>query len=105
MENTVVTIARLSASEKIRQQCLRREMFEMDRHNAIQTAMQNGYERGHLEGVQQGRSLGADDAFRLLSELSEKFSEADRSSELSRAVMDAAYREKLLAEFGLVSNK
>lgn len=49
MENTIVTIAKLSASEKIRQQCLRHEMFEMDRQNAMQTAMQNGYERGHLE--------------------------------------------------------
>ena len=94
MEDTVVTIASLSADERIRQQCARREKFERDRISAINY----GYQQGHNEGHSAGFSEGIE----IFPKLNEKLKESGRDQELSKALNDPAYRYKLLEEFGLI---
>lgn len=101
VEGTVVTMAKLSAEERIRQQCERHEKYERDRINA----MNYSFEQGHIAGFSEGTALGLNQGLSLFARLIQKLTDEGRSSEISRVSSDSAYRDQLLREFGFIPSE
>jgi len=91
---TIVTIKELSNEERIRQQRERHEKYERDRINAMNYSYREGYKAGFSEGVEQAKVL--------LAQLHQKLLENNRGSEITKALSDADYRNKLFKEFELL---
>ena len=105
IEDTVVTIASLSADEKIRQQCERHEKYERDRISLLNYAnrqYQEGHDAGVAEGHVEGHTSGILDGVKLFPRLNQKLQEANRVEEMQKALNDPAYLNKLLKEFELI---
>ena len=65
--------------------------------NILEIGIEKGREEGRQDGKEEGRQEG-EDRFARLTQL---LMDAKRSEDLSRAITDRPYREKLYQEYGL----
>ena len=61
----VVTLAKLSEEEEIRQQCEAREKNEMDKRSCFAFGVEQGIERGIEQGIEQGMKRGIEQGIAL----------------------------------------
>lgn len=95
VRETVVTMAELTADEKIREQCRRREKYERDRISAIrygveqgiQQGIQQGIEQGIQQGIEQGIQQGIQQSIPALVRLCTEF-HMDREDIIERVMRD-----------------
>lgn len=81
----VFTLHEMTEDEKIREQCLARDLYEHDKASAI------AY--GKRQGVEEGRNQ--------INELNKLLIEANRLDDLKRSTTDPNYQAQLLKEFEL----
>lgn len=93
LEGTIVTMAKLSAEDKIRQQCEREEKFERDRISAINY--------GRKVGLEEGRAKGKAEAKKDLQKLLSLMSEAGEASLLLEMATDPSLLDKMYKKYNL----
>lgn len=81
----VFTLHEMTEDEKIREQCLARDLYEHDKASAIAYGKRQGIE----EGIQK------------INKLHKLLIEANRLDDLTRSTTDPDYQAQLLKEFGL----
>ena len=72
-------------------------LLEKYRKKAVEEGIEKGIEKGIEQGIEQGMQQGQNRLALLVGHLLN----AGRMDDLKRVSFDAAYREKLLKEFGL----
>lgn len=93
LERTIVTMAKLSAEDKIRQQCEREEKFERDRISAINYGRKIGLAEGHAKGKAEAKK----DLQKLLSLMSE----TDDASLILEMAKDSSLLDKMFEKYNL----
>ena len=86
-----------------------KEIMEIHDYNIAQAARRDGWQRGRQEGWQKGMQEGRQEGwqegseleFLRMANLSKVLTEKGRGDELSKALMDRGFYERLLKEFGL----
>lgn len=97
VEDTIVTIAKLSAEERIRQQCERREKFERDRISAINY----GISVGRAEGEAKGRAEGITEGQNKLLELIALMTQAGETDLIPKLAQDKALLAQMYNKYNL----
>lgn len=98
MKDCVVTIKKLTADEKTRQQLEAREKHQRDMTSAKELGYKAGWEQGMEQGMERGLEQGSERVNRLIQLLLEQ----SRTDEIGRAVSDKQYQKKLFEEFGIL---
>ena len=93
IEDVVVTYHEMTEEEKIREQCFARALYEWD--------MASGIEKGRKEGLEEGLKEGQKQGEERLAVLINNMVSAGRTEDITKAVTDAEYRQKLYQEFHL----
>ncbi|WP_308547728.1 PD-(D/E)XK nuclease family transposase [uncultured Selenomonas sp.] len=84
-------------NDKSYQEYLARESAILDYNNDVLGNCRLGREEGHAEGLAKGQKKGMD----ALAALNRVLLKEKRYDDLARASLDAAYRQKLLEDFGI----
>ena len=82
-------------------QAARRDGWQRGRQEGWQKGRQEGWQKGMQEGRQEGWQEGSELEFLRMANLSKVLTEKGRGGELSKALMDRGFYERLLKEFGL----
>ena len=82
-------------------QAARRDGWQRGRQEGWQKGRQEGWQKGMQEGRQEGWQKGSELEFLRMAKISKVLTEKGRGGELSKALMDRGFYERLLKEFGL----